>query len=575
MQLLKQKRLNLSLALWIVTAALFLLAVVPSLPKYMVVGHDVLYHSTRLLNIAEEMKHGNLFPQIYTYALDGMGYGAPLFYSDLFIYPFAALNAAGLSIQWTFKLLQTALLALSFVSMYFTSRKLFGDRLQAQVTALAYSFSFYALLDVYYRAAIGECFTFIFLPIVYHSYHRITHGREDQWWLLALSMTGILLAHTLSVILAALFLVVLILFDFRFWLKNLSKVRFMAYAALLCVGLSCYFWAPMLEQLTSLSFRLDLDVNNTHGRFLSNMFSPLRLLSSPIITSALRSDLPISTPRLMGTFTYAAVAVALVACWRAKKRGACLLLAASMVFVWLSGRYSPTQLLSSTPLATLQFPWRILLPAALMLALFIGAGFAAIKKNLWRCIMIGALALSAVTAIWVSFPSDQYAGMARRAEKYGYTFETFNDFHLNLNEVSDGQYLPYDLEYVMENGLYAYYPPTFDAAASDESVRFALSRDEDNHLLVGFSGNPGGATIDVPVILYVGYEAALTDGTPLGVSCGDSGMVRIHLGDAPSGTAVLRYGGTETQTLSMAVTVMSLTFFALLIMGRRGRFSGD
>ena len=44
------------------------------------------------------MQNGNPFPLVYTYALNGLGYGAPLFYCDWFLYPFAALNAMGLSI---------------------------------------------------------------------------------------------------------------------------------------------------------------------------------------------------------------------------------------------------------------------------------------------------------------------------------------------------------------------------------------------------------------------------------------------------------------------------------------------
>ena len=57
------------------------------------------------------------------------------------------------------------------------------------------------------------------------------------------------------------------------------------------------------------------------------------------------------------------MAIALFAVWRRGKgnRRPVRMLAAMFVFVWLSGRYSLTQLLAETPLAALQFPWRILL----------------------------------------------------------------------------------------------------------------------------------------------------------------------------------------------------------------------
>ena len=115
-------------------------------------------------------------------------------------------SAMGLSIYSTFKLLQVVLLLANFLSIYLVAKAIFRDRVQAQVTAIAYTFSFYAMLDIYYRAAIGECFAFIFLPVVYLGYYRITHGREDQWWLMALGMTAIALSHTLSIILGVIFL---------------------------------------------------------------------------------------------------------------------------------------------------------------------------------------------------------------------------------------------------------------------------------------------------------------------------------------------------------------------------------
>src|SRR5699024_8803818 len=112
--------------------ALMLFAIVPTLRQYAVVGHDVIYHSSRIINIATEMQNGNPFPLVYTYALNGLGYGAPLFYCDWFLYPFAALNAMGLSIYSTFKLLQVVLLLANFLSIYLVAKAIFRDRVQAQ-----------------------------------------------------------------------------------------------------------------------------------------------------------------------------------------------------------------------------------------------------------------------------------------------------------------------------------------------------------------------------------------------------------------------------------------------------------
>ena len=357
-------------------------------------------------------------------------------------------------------------------------------------------------------------------------------------------------------------------------MKNFAKVRYMVYAALLCIGLACFFWLPMLEQLTQLSFRLNLDVGNEQNRFTDQMFNPLRLLASPLILAIFKPDEVLPQPRLTSLFGYVAMAIALFAVWRRGKgnRRPVRMLAAMFVFVWLSGRYSLTQLLAETPLAALQFPWRILLNATLVMALFIGGSWPAIKPGFWRGAAIGALALCSVASIWVNYPSDQYEFMIEQAAENGESAADFYDLQMTCNEVSDGQYLPYDLEYEIDGTLHAYHMPTFEAAASDEAVEFTLSRDERNRMVVEFSGNTSGATIDLPLILYIGYSAELDDGTALEVSRGESGVVRVSLGDNESGTFTVWYEGTALQTAGRAVSALSAAAFAgILVVQRRKR----
>ena len=98
-----------------------------------------------------------------------------------------------------------------------------------------------------------------------------------------------------------------------------------------------------------------------------------------------------------------------------------------------------------------------------------------------------------------------------------------------------------------------------------------MSRDEKNCLVVRFAGNPGGATIDLPVILYLGYAAETVDGERLPVSRGESGMVRVSLGQHESGEFTLRYAGTTLQTASKIVTLLSILAFAVILLRQRKR----
>ena len=162
--------------------------------------------------------------------------------------------------------------------------------------------------------------------------------------------------------------------------------------------------------------------------------------------------------------------------------------------------------------------------------------------------------------------------MIEQAAENGESAADFYDLQMTCNEVSDGQYLPYDLEYEIDGTLHAYHMPTFEAAASDEAVEFTLSRDERNRMVVEFSGNTSGATIDLPLILYIGYSAEMDDGTALEVSRGESGMVRVSLGDNESGTFTVWYEGTALQTAGRAVSALFAAAFAgILVVQRRKR----
>lgn len=546
--------------LWSFTALLFACAVIPTSLMPFPVGHDTRFHILRLMNIASEMKLGNFLPAIYSFALNGLGYGSPLFYPDLFFYPFAALHAWGVPVVTVFRLMQALMPAAIFFSMYFCAGALFRDRTQAHLAALSYAFSFYAATDVFYRASIGECFGFIFLPIVYLGYHSILHHRPDRWWILAFGMTGILYTHVLSVLLSVILLAVLALSDARLWLKHPGKIRYCVYAAVLCLGLSCRVWLPMLEQLRQLSFRLNNDVHGVEA-FLNSMYTPLRLLLPPIGATLLPGDAELGLPRWTGLFGYLAMASCLMGADRQQRKSLLKPLLLSGFFVWLCGRWSLSHLLAK-PLAVLQFPWRLMLPAVLMLSLFIGAGWGALKSKRLRGLVLVLTVLSGFTALIVDFPTELHQDYATQAAEAGVTPDAYSDLYISPDAVSGGQYLPDDLPY--DHNV-----PHVEARASSPDVVLNLDRNALNQLHVAFSGNPGDAYVDLPLILYAGYEARTDQGETLPVSRGDQGMVRVALGTLPSGSFTVVYAGTTLQRIADVITLLFIVLCELIYLLRR------
>lgn len=71
---------------------------------YMLVGSDLPFHLNRIVGIAKAFEEGQILPKIYAYHNNGFGYAAPLFYCDLFLYPFGILYHFGVSAVISYKL---------------------------------------------------------------------------------------------------------------------------------------------------------------------------------------------------------------------------------------------------------------------------------------------------------------------------------------------------------------------------------------------------------------------------------------------------------------------------------------
>ena len=62
------------------------------------IGHDLRFHMNRIVGIKEALMDHQFPPKIYPYTNNGYGYASPIFYCDLFLYPFAILYYLGMQL---------------------------------------------------------------------------------------------------------------------------------------------------------------------------------------------------------------------------------------------------------------------------------------------------------------------------------------------------------------------------------------------------------------------------------------------------------------------------------------------
>ncbi len=79
-----------------------LAGILPFCTDQAIYGHDTTFHVQRIAWLAEELANGNYFPAVYSGALNGFGYAAPLFYCPLFLYVPAILYNCGCSLTFVY-----------------------------------------------------------------------------------------------------------------------------------------------------------------------------------------------------------------------------------------------------------------------------------------------------------------------------------------------------------------------------------------------------------------------------------------------------------------------------------------
>jgi uncharacterized membrane protein YkgB len=120
------------------------------------------------------------------------------------------------------------------------------NRNGAFAAAILYMYAPYRFEDVYARGAFSESFTFIFLPLILFSFHRLVEQKTGKYLALsALSLAGLILCHNVIALFFTGFLVVYLLF----LLSKFPSSRAEVMAAIaLALGISSFFWLPALTE---------------------------------------------------------------------------------------------------------------------------------------------------------------------------------------------------------------------------------------------------------------------------------------------------------------------------------------
>jgi len=225
-------------------------------------------------------------PLLVNYCIDGVNVGFYIKqmeqggYRDVFFLIPRALVRMGMPAEWAYRLMLFFINAAAALIAYRAFGRMFEDDVVGLIGAALYTWLPYRLGDLYSRGDLGEAAALCFLPVVLYGLYGIytrDNRRKDYgrlWLPLALGLSCMLWAYTLSFLTAAAFTVLVCLF---FWKKTLRReTLFVLLKAALATAV-CGGWiaAAMLYLFKKGAFPASLERTGSiqrGGVYLANYF---------------------------------------------------------------------------------------------------------------------------------------------------------------------------------------------------------------------------------------------------------------------------------------------------------------
>ena len=478
---------------------------------------DISFHLNRLQSIADGIKGGSFFVHIYPNVLNGYGYASPVFYPDLFLYPFALLSVLGVPTVFSFYLLMTSIFVGMGVAMFFFARK-FLPFWQSVLSSCLYLVLQYSAADIINRAAIGESLALVFLPVVFLGLYNMTKEDFSKPWILLVGVLGTTYSHTISLYLDAWLIVVYTLLhaktlfpNKKWWIK--VGVIFGFYVL---IGGAYLF--PLAEMFLSGKFNLSNAKPwlNTQALSLTDLFTsryaigPFAMLAILLRLAVKKTDENAERVRLMDKF-----------------------LVGSVFFVVLTLAIFPWKVFNFL-FSNMQFPWRFNSFACPLLAIYMVMLVRELAVSPKRVGVVSAALIVCMLVYNVSYLSP-----SRHTVDFDY------------NYVGAGEWIP------QQGGAWKEEDGGFVGVLDENGNPVSYQREE-NTVEISFEST--GGDYRVALFYYKGYEAKLVraDQTeiPLEVAADDvSGMIVKTNGER--GTVTVSYRGTLVQRASFVVSILS------------------
>ena len=529
-------------------------------------GHDLMFHLLRIEGLKEALLSGQFPAKIDVSHLRGYGYATGTMYPNLFLYVPAILRILGWDSINSYKGFVLGINLLTAVIAFYSFNRIFKDRLIAMGGTILYVLAPYRIMDLYYRAAVGEYCALTGLPLIAYGLYSFIGTKEQddekpRWVLLALGYSIVLESHVITTFIVGVFsLVTGILFIKRFLQKTVlvSLLK----SIVLTIVLNLWFLVPFMDYYRLPMNKASIGNLDENGITFAQLFQNQVLADFPIHNTTLEQGIAGEIPFALGYGIIVAALCFLLFIREEKKYRKLGLYSLGLgVFSVICSMYSFPwdKIVQSIPVfGNVQFPWRYL---EIALICFIICACIGMKKLAHKMNRYVAMFLIAMLAVW-SFTAltDAYlqkAPMNTYASLDTFEIGNMGEYLLNGTDTSD----------LEKRGGKVF--------ASSEMVSYDGYTKEGTNLEIHVSSESDSEQyVELPLLMYPGYQALAADTKQkLAVTYGDNNVVRVMIPAGFEGIVKVTFAGKWYWTVAEILSVLTLCGLVLIpiLRKRQGR----
>lgn len=519
---------------------------IPDIPH----AHDLTFQLSRISSIAESFKLGEI-PRVYLNYLNNYGYANGLFYGDLLLYVPAFFVMLGMKIITAYKLFLVLLTLATMGSVYFCTKTLFKSSYASLIAVTLCTLSTYRAVDMFIRGSLAEVCAFIFVPLIMVGLYYVLYDNPKHWYWLSIGFAGCFLTHNISFALMVGFTFLFVCFAAkRLWTER-SRFGYLILATVVTIGMVAYFLFPMLEQMMSDQFVL------TTETISSDLSATTRSIVEVFLGLPYRKH--------DGVAGIGVIFILILVLRFSQKTGRFNLNQLTdqmylfvILSIWAVTPLFPWSLVLKvlSPLAMIQFSWRLFLMITIFLSLLGGIYAAKIMTSNRQKIRFYLITLMLLMIPFGLNVGQQYVSYFYHT----HVTKLMQPIDLSTYSIGLGEYLPanVDPDWIAQRQEVI--------TSNDEDILLSFDR-SGLTLNISYQEANQSAYLDLPLIYYKGYQ---TDDDSLTVVKSDDGLVRVLLNGQANASFTISYEGTTLAQVTVFISLITVSGLAIYIVKAKG-----